>query len=784
MRSALLFPLVAVLTVFAPSTTAQRNTRHSKRAVGSTVRSLTGTYQGKILSRVEQFLGVPFALPPVGDLRFRRPQPVPVLQPGDAQYGQIVDATAFHPRCIQTTSKATSEDCLYVNIYRNQGTSSTAKLPVMVYIYGGSGYSGGASSYSPSALVTRSQALSRPVIFVTLDYRLGALGFGASPALREAGALNFGLHDQRQALRWIKQNIEFFGGDPEKIMLFGTSYGAISVSYQMMAYGGNFTELIRGAILESGAPGTAFAFDHTSSFPAYTFLSEEEKNNRVLAKTGCTGAVDELSCLRQATVSQILAGQSSVRAAGGFPYAPVIDGEFLPDVPSKLLAAGKFAQIPMIVGSQLDEGPEFVASKAFTSLNMTLDSQMVDWLMAQTPGMTKGRATSFLSMYPDQQQYGSPFNTGSESFLWGKFKRASAIFGDLAFEAPRRAFLAAANAVDDRNKAAFLEGSLATTTTIIINEVTSTEIPVTVTSTIDTVQTSTSSSDAVKTTTTSPDGGVTSASPSSTTSSSSSAAAAAPTQTCSCRTGFTLSGDACVNPTASTSSRNSPSTTPATTSFTTPSTTVSMTTSAAATLQTCTASAECLNEVPKNANRYCAKGVCSFRCRAGFTLSSDSTCLDTSSRRRRRALTSMEDASGLGDVISTVVTYEGVFVGNVSTTVVQTVPAVYTPLPVYSYQFSQRTGDVDYLGAGHGDEIPWVFANGAVSNDDQLALRDAMSGYWIYFANDLDPNGPSSPIYWPQYLQSNWTQIQFKFGQQALIAAISYINQHPEIFGQ
>ncbi|GAA5885699.1 hypothetical protein JCM6882_007533 [Rhodosporidiobolus microsporus] len=766
MRSAFVLPfLLAALSAFTPSAEAQRGTRHSKRAVGSTVQCLTGSYQGKILSRVEQFLGVPFAQPPLGDLRFRRPQPVPVLQPGDVAYGKVVDASSFHPRCVQTTSKETSEDCLYVNIYRNQGTTASAKLPVMVYIYGGSFYSGGASSYSPSTLVARSRDLNRPVIFVTLDYRLGALGFGASPALREAGALNLGLHDQRQALRWVKQNIKFFGGDPDKIMLFGTSAGAISVGYQMLAYGGNVTELIRGAILESGAPGTAFAFDHTSSFPAYTFLTESQKNVMVLAKTGCTGAADELSCLRGATVAQILAGQSQVRTSGGFPYGPVIDGDFLTDVPSKLLADGKFAQIPMIVGTQLDEGPEFVASKAFTSLNLTLDSQMISWLMAQTPDMTKEQATTFLSMYPSQQAYGSPYNTGDQKFLWKQFKRASSIFGDLGFEAPRRAFLAAANALDARNQAAAADGSLVTTTTITSVQAISTEIPVTVTSTLDGVQTTTSA----------PDRSTTSAPDSSTTSSSSTESSSSTVSSSSTASSF------------STDSSSSSSSFPSSTSTTSA-------TSAPPATQTCTMTADCSNTPPQNANKFCNKGLCSFRCRSGFTLRSSSSCVATSSsRRRRRDMASSSDTSAERSGESnttTVVTYSGTFTGNVSTTVVQTVPVAYTPLPVYSYQFSQRTGNVDYLGAGHGDEIPWVFANGAVSNDDQLALRNAMSGYWIYFANDLNPNGPSSPIYWPQYVQSNLTQIQFKFGKQALIAdtyrakAISYVNEHPEIFGQ
>jgi len=150
-----------------------------------------------------------------------------------------------------------AEDCLTLNIYRPQGTPASAKLPVAVYLFGGSFYSGGANGYSPSNMVTRSKtlvspppstsafkslALARaadadfshpsqnvPILVVTLDYRLGISGFAASPALRAAGLLNNGLADQRQALRWLHDNVVYFGGDPDKLLLFGQSAGGASL---------------------------------------------------------------------------------------------------------------------------------------------------------------------------------------------------------------------------------------------------------------------------------------------------------------------------------------------------------------------------------------------------------------------------------------------------------------------------------------------------------------------------------------------------------------------------
>ncbi|GAA5968779.1 hypothetical protein JCM11641_000729 [Rhodosporidiobolus odoratus] len=858
MRSSLSFLLALLATLGPNSVNANRDSRHAGRAVGQVITTQTGTYQGKVLSKVEQWLGVPYAQSPVGDLRLRRPQALPIVSPDDAGYGAVENATTFYPRCIQASStKAVSEDCLRVNIYRPQSTATTAGLPVMVYIFGGSFYSGGANSYSPTNLVLRSKAINRPVILITLDYRLGFLGFGASAALREAGSLNLGLHDQRQALRWIHDNIANFGGDPSKILLFGQSAGAIAVSYQMMAYGGNVTELIRGAIMESGAPGTAFAFDHTSSFPAYNYLGEDEKNTRVLEKTGCNAANDELACLRNATTREILSGQGDVRTNGGFPYAPVIDGEFLTDVPSKLLPQGRFAQIPFISGSQLDE-----ASKAFTSLNITLDSEMQSWLQAQTPGMTEAQASIFLLFYPTQQAAGSPYNTGEVEFLWKQFKRASSIFGDLGFEAPRRAFLAAANALDDRN-----QGAAGATTTISSPNATSAFMASMVVATPSSTASSSSASSSSQSR---------SSSRSTITFTTTTTPVAQATQTCAassdcsntipsnanryvptsrfgrsgldlpvreqilqrgsmlfpyvaskplpplallpvltyfapgkgCRTGYTLTnGSACApSVTAATQvptsiSSSSSSSVPRSTTSSLRSTTTSVATTRATTIattaaaaqQTCSVSGDCTNTVPKNANRFCNKGVCAFRCRSGYVASGTSSCVASGTLRRRDVSTSPDAPSSFDSFSRSSTTPSTAALPTSSTTTVSaTSPVAYTPLRVWSYQFSQKpVNGENYLGAAHGDEIPWVYANAATTTDEQVALKNAMSDSWIYFANDLNPNGPTSVTYWPQYLQANFTQIQFQFGlTQNLIAdtyrqqAISYINDNPDIFEQ
>ncbi|GAA5895180.1 hypothetical protein JCM8208_000137 [Rhodotorula glutinis] len=641
-RRRTLLLVVALLACALHAVSAAPPVRLNKRAVSLPVTCRTGTFQGKILSRVEVWRGIPYAQPPVGDLRFERPQPAPLVDLDDPTFGFVRDATAFKPRCLQTSSKENAEDCLTLNIYRPQGTPASAKLPVAVYLFGGSFYSGGANGYSPSNMVMRSKALNVPIIVITLDYRLGVSGFAASPALRAAGLLNNGLADQRQALRWIHDNILYFGGDPDKVLLFGQSAGAISVSYQMLAFGGNLTELgVRGAIMESGAPGTSFALDHTSSFPAKKWLTEDAKNVIMLQKTGCTGAVDEIACLKSAMTTQILSAQSAIRSYGGFPYVPTIDGEYLPDVPSKLLLAGKFAQIPFISGSQLDEGTDFMASTAFTSLNLTTDTQLTAWIRAQTPDMSATDAATFLRLYPNVQSAGSPYGTGDIKFLWKLFKRSSSMFGDLAFEAPRRLFLRAANLLDAANQATAANGTLVEST-------------------------------------------------------------------------------------------------------------ITVTQSA-------------VEDRPVNTT---------------IIVAANETSVDAGSNSTATTTT-------------TTTVIEGSFSGNITNTTVTLAPFEYKPLKVWSYQFSQRpTGGFDYLGASHGDEIPWVWPTSTSTEIGADNLRNSMTDSWIYFVNYLDPNGPSSTVVWPQYEQSNKTQMQFKLSQQSLIAdtyrssAIDFINSNQAIFGQ
>ncbi|MGI4744894.1 MAG: carboxylesterase/lipase family protein [Janthinobacterium lividum] len=287
---------------------------------------------------VQAFMGIPYAAPPVGPLRWRPPQP-PVPWSG------VRDATRAGPACMQWhrsgVAAIPSEDCLSLNVWapiRHVGPP----LPVMVFVHGG-GFvfgSGAEPVYDGTALA------GHKVLLVTLNYRLGVFGFLAHPALtREGGGTsgNYGLLDQIRALRWIQANIGQFGGDPRRVTLFGESAGGTSVAMLLaspMARG-----LFAQAILESPALGWRFMT-----------LAEAER-------TGVSIGSD-IAALRRAPAQSLLAANLTIQSRAP-PMAPVplpfpvVDGQVLPDQPNALLTAPDGFRMPMMIGTNADEGLSF-----------------------------------------------------------------------------------------------------------------------------------------------------------------------------------------------------------------------------------------------------------------------------------------------------------------------------------------------------------------------------------------------------------------------------------------
>jgi len=324
-------------------------------AVNDSIRLDTGMISGVAGNSpgVRVYKGIPFAAPPVGDLRFRAPQPA-------AKWEGTRQADRFGPMCMQggagggrgggkgpakgnAPAAAMSEDCLYLNVWTaapSPGSAlSNAKRPVMVWLHPG-GYTSG----SGAAPGTDGEALARKgVVLVTINYRLGIFGFFSHPDLtRESdrrGAANQAFLDQTAALQWVQKNIAAFGGDPKRVTVFGDSAGASSIGNLVAS------PLTKGtyqrAIAESGA------WSGLSIGAVRKLADAEQAGVRTAEALGAKSLAD----LRAKPAAEVLAG-----GRGG---GPVVDGWFLPNAPASIFAQGKQNDVPILVGSNKDEGTFF-----------------------------------------------------------------------------------------------------------------------------------------------------------------------------------------------------------------------------------------------------------------------------------------------------------------------------------------------------------------------------------------------------------------------------------------
>jgi para-nitrobenzyl esterase len=297
-----------------------------------------GTLRGTTVPGVNEFLGIPYAAPPVGALRWRAPRPA-------AHWSGARDATTYGSNCPQPALPfglpSSNEDCLYLNVYSPAGGPHRegGHHPVLFWIHGGGLWLGEGNDYDPAELAANG------TVVVTVNYRLGALGFLAHPALahRPGGSSgDYGLMDQQAALRWVHRNIRAFGGDPGNVTLAGESAGGTSVLAQVASPGAH--GLFERAIVQSGD----FALNQTP-------LAEAETAGEAFAaKAGC--ADQTAACLRGLSVSEILTNQAQTG------YVPaVIDGRVLKQSIGTALASGQFNRVPMINGTNHDEERLFVA---------------------------------------------------------------------------------------------------------------------------------------------------------------------------------------------------------------------------------------------------------------------------------------------------------------------------------------------------------------------------------------------------------------------------------------
>jgi len=410
---------------------------------------------------IEQFPGIPFALPPTGSLRLKPPQPI---QTSIGNYEAFTNANSC-PQFVFSGNSALnggvsnallgdiadsglvqkilseSEDCLYINIQRPAGTNSTSKLPVLYWIFGGGFELGWNFMYDGIGWVQWSIDVGQPIIFVAVQYRVGGFGFLGGSEILKDGSANLGLLDQRAGLQWISDNVEAFGGDPSKVTIWGESAGSISVFDQMLAYDGNHTyngkPLFRGAIMNSGSVVPADPVDCPKAQNVY---------NNVVDAGGCTNASDTLECLRGLPYNDFLYAVNSVPAILSYQsvalsYLPRPDGTFMTDSADNLILAGKFADVPFIIGDQEDEGTLF----ALFQWNITTDDEIVDYFSEfYFPEMSRETLETLASYY-DNSTNGSPYRTGDEWNWYPQFKKLAAIIGDITFIMTRRALLFASS---------------------------------------------------------------------------------------------------------------------------------------------------------------------------------------------------------------------------------------------------------------------------------------------------------------------------------------------------
>jgi para-nitrobenzyl esterase len=362
-------------------------------AQSTVIATKQGAVSGTLNGTTRTFLGIPFAAPPVGPLRFHAPE-------APAAWTSTLAATNFGPSCPQfditgtTYDPTTSEDCLTVNVWTPSILGSPR--PVMVWIFGG-GFILGAGSQSIYDGTNLSQA--GDVVVVNFNYRLGPLGFLSLPSLDAEDPAspsgNYGIEDQRAALTWVQENIAAFGGDPGNVTLFGESAGGGSTAIHMVSPAS--AGLFQRAIIESGFSTIIVGEKAPAQAQGATFAET----------VGCADgdAATQRACLRAVTPERAITAlplKQGVILGAGVTWGPIIDGVNLTDTVGPLIAAGKGQKVPLIVGANSDEGTLFVAlaggvaneAAYAAALEGLLPAAQAEKVLAQYPVATYGTAAA------------------------------------------------------------------------------------------------------------------------------------------------------------------------------------------------------------------------------------------------------------------------------------------------------------------------------------------------------------------------------------------------------
>lgn len=339
------------------------------------VQTASGPVRGHVKTNYTEWLGIPYAAAPVGELRWKAPQPA-------ARWSEVRDASKPGNACVQGTGwdpgyeePTLTEDCLYLNIYRPHGASADAKLPVFFWIHGGGLRGGAGFDTDPRKFVDLGN-----VVFVTHNYRLGALGFLAVPGLTAENRDSVGVYgmlDQQAALHWVKKNIAGFGGDPDNITIAGQSAGGRSVCNQLVSptNAGVFAR----AIHQSGGCGGDAVED------------AEERGKQFAAELGCNDPATAVACLRSKSPEDVLAAQDKVRIS-----TTVYGGKHFPLNATEAVQSGQFNKVPVMIGQTRDERTQSLyAAYDFRGNPLTADGYAEE-IRERFPD----RADEVLELYP------------------------------------------------------------------------------------------------------------------------------------------------------------------------------------------------------------------------------------------------------------------------------------------------------------------------------------------------------------------------------------------------
>ncbi|KXJ86433.1 Alpha/Beta hydrolase protein [Microdochium bolleyi] len=400
-------------------------------AVQQTVDLGYSSFKGTVLDNgITQWLGMPFAAPPVGDLRWRAPR-----DPAKTQ--GIQDASKNAPSCIGTGETANankSEDCLYASVFAPTKATRCSPLPVYVWIMGGGFNQNSGPNSNGTGLI---KAAEEDLVVVTFNYRVGTYGFMSNGDTdSEHIDTNMGLLDQRKLLHWVHDNISKFGGDPRRVVIGGASAGGASVTYQLTAYDGKDEGLFAGAAAQSQSFGPV----RTAAKSRYQFVNLAKKlgcwdDNHAagLPEDDKSNDAAILACMRAAPVATIqevnknipypeIADRSDAKAPL-YMWSPMIDGDFIKDLTYTRFREGRYVHVPTIFGDDTNEGTGFAPQTAASQ------SDSHAFFRAQFPAVTDAQLTVLDELYPNANQSTCP-NAG----CW--WRQAADLYGETRYNCP------------------------------------------------------------------------------------------------------------------------------------------------------------------------------------------------------------------------------------------------------------------------------------------------------------------------------------------------------------